>query len=276
MPIIRIPFYSPDSRGNRLEQYEVTNATGSNMHTLYLCGPERVAQQVRAALTPAGVRDLPLRTEDEDHWTHRMETPRKPEASVDELLKLLQEMVTVECRQPPEFALALDFYKDPESHTDSRQWKNTSAGGLVHTGKYEWWKPIAQRRAGTALADLMAETIKRHPLLGGCPIVSIPGSDSTKRSFGDKVAEGVARRLDVPFYPTQARTPVRPSAKNRDAVDFDLEGEFTVTEEVAFQRVLIVDDVYRTGGTMRAVAEAAAAAGAAAAYGLVGARTMRN
>lgn len=38
---------------------------------------------------------------------------------------------------------------------------------------------------------------------------------------------------------------------------------------------LVVDDVYRSGGTMRGVAATVRASGAAAVFGIVGARTMR-
>ena len=55
-----------------------------------------------------------------------------------------------------------------------------------------------------------------------------------------------------------------------------LEGEFRFGAEVVGRVLLVVDDVYRSGDTMAAIASAAKTAGAAAVFGLVGAKTLRK
>jgi adenine/guanine phosphoribosyltransferase-like PRPP-binding protein len=102
-------------------------------------------------------------------------------------------------------------------------------------------------------------------------VVLVPGSE---HHFGERLAATVAeltnkqllssRRLSIGHAPAkQGHTPGR-------RVDYD------VDEDVFGREVIIVDDVFRSGGTMRDVAAAALAGGARRVVGLVGARTMRS
>jgi hypoxanthine-guanine phosphoribosyltransferase len=56
----------------------------------------------------------------------------------------------------------------------------------------------------------------------------------------------------------------------------NVQGAFTATGDVAGHHLLIVDDVYTTGSTLRATAAAALAAGAKGIYGLTLAQPVRR
>jgi predicted amidophosphoribosyltransferase len=75
-----------------------------------------------------------------------------------------------------------------------------------------------------------------------------------------------------------ARSEYRTEAKKLEGSDRAriLDGEFTVTQRLDGQRVLIADDVFRSGMSMSAVAAAARDAGALRIYGICGVRTMRR
>jgi hypothetical protein len=250
--------------------YEWTSDRGG--HWLRLCGSDAMARQLKAALVDAGVVELQLEARERAKWTHVLETPSPPTPDVQGLLELLGEKLTLEVSGVVDFALALDFYKDPASNEDPQKWANTRAGELVY-GKY--LSDGVQRRRGKELADELAAMVRRHPVCMGSTIISVPGHDTTRWSFGEKIAAGVAERLEVPFLRTTARHAQRPEAKKHEE-DIDLTDEFTVSEDLAFGPTLIVDDVYRTGTSMRAVAAAARRASATNVYAVVGARTMRN
>jgi predicted amidophosphoribosyltransferase len=85
----------------------------------------------------------------------------------------------------------------------------------------------------------------------------------------------VAQKIDVPLVETKCSQQHRPEAKS-GAETAELESMFSVDSSVKDWVVLIVDDVYRSGSSMSAVARVAEQAGARGRLGLVGARTLRK
>jgi ComF family protein len=93
------------------------------------------------------------------------------------------------------------------------------------------------------------------------------------------LAAAFSRAVGLPMQPTwlertretRQQVGLAPSER-RDNV----EGAFCAAEAVAGQRLLLIDDVYTTGSTLRACATAALAAGASAVYGLTLAQPVRR
>ena len=71
-------------------------------------------------------------------WTHAL---RSPNPGLGEPVRLLLDVLTqvVSLPSPPdaEFALALDWYKNPEG-IDPYEWPNTTTAELVSSGKYRY------------------------------------------------------------------------------------------------------------------------------------------
>ena len=106
----------------------------------------------------------------------------------------------------------------------------------------------------------------------------IPGHDSTRVSFGSRMATTIAHRRGIPIIKVAAKSEFRPEAKNleeSERLNF-LHGQFSVPYRLDGQRVLIADDVFRSGTSMGAVASAARDVGAEEVYGICGVRTMRR
>jgi len=271
-----IPFYR-DPRGNRLEGWTTTSAGGG--HILWLRGPIEVVQQV-TALAPE-YRPLSDSVTAGPTWTHALKSPSPaaPEP-VRVLLGLLTEVVCLPSPPNIDLALALDWYKKPEEGVDPYDWDNTPTAQLISSGKYRYKNnDDMQSRVGLQLVDLMCGAIERHGILAHATVVlDIPGHDSTRVSFGSRMAATVARRRGISIIRVVTKSKFRPEAKDleeSERLNF-LDDQFSVPQRLDGQRVLIADDVFRSGTSMGAVASAARDVGTANVYGICGVRTMRR
>jgi hypothetical protein len=256
-----------DGRGNRLVDYHIGAAEDGSCSYFDLECCEDVAKQVEWALEGRGPRraDPPQNS----NWCHRIEFRGPIKRSVVETLDTLKEVLTLRSTAELDGAFALDFYKIPEEGVPGDEWEDTEAGALVHRGKYSQNVP-----AGKKLRTHLAQAIGSQRAYARCEaVVLIPG---TRHNFGAWLAKGVARQLDVPCVQSERLERATGQAKeghsSRDLVGYRI----CEPDAVDGKRVVIVDDVYRTGISMRSVAVAAEDAGASEIFGAVGARTMRN
>jgi hypothetical protein len=191
-----------------------------------------------------------------------------------DLISFLQSWLTLTDTDYLDFTIAGQWYKIPEDGVDPRRWKNTAAGELVFRGKYWTTDPAEQVKSMAKLGGALAQLMSRHPLysIAQC-VLSVPGHNNDGNSFGEQVAARVAQLRGIPLVRTGCTLGARTSAKRADSSE--LLGTITVSSTLP-EIVVIVDDVYHTGGSMRATAFAARQAGAKIVLGIVGARTLRN
>jgi predicted amidophosphoribosyltransferase len=282
MTRITIPAYSTDSRGNRLQTWAARNVGATGRVRLYVAAPAAVGQQLRSCLTAQGARTLPVPPELEPEYTDCFEMDGPLPSELEMLLALLGEVLTLEVASEVDAAFALDFYKVPPTEQAPDVWTNTAAGALVSQAKHQG-DPKVQETAQREISRRLGDVVKRHPWLRTVDaVVSIPGSKTRYWSPGERIALKLANELDVPMVRTTGRHAERPQAKARGEEDYeapedlDMLTEFTVDLTPRQKSVIVVDDVYRTGTTMRGVAAAARRGGAETVYGLVCARTLRN
>jgi hypothetical protein len=268
--------YVPDRRGNRLAAYLFTNAPGVRMHHLELRCSDDIAAQF-LDLDQCGVHYRRVEPAN-DEWTHRLEADGPPDPRVRSLVDLLQDVITLPPPLPMSVALALDWYKIPAEGTEPDEWPYTPTAKVVRRGKYWKEKPRTVEAAGRWLAQRFDEVVIRHPALATADVVVVvPGHDRTLLSFGERLAATVCTRRGLAEIRVESRREFRPQAKSRDSSGArDLDGEFSIEQELTGRHALIVDDVFRMGTTLRAVAQAARAAGAGRISGLVGVRTLRG
>lgn len=282
MTRVVVPRYTRDSRGNRLETWTARNVADTGRVRLYVGAPASVAQQVRSCVAGWHARTLPIPDELGQEYTDCFEMDGLLPLEIEDLLKLLAEILTLEVSSELDAAFALDFYKVPPGGELADHWQNTEAGDLVAKAKHQPGVKVnetAQREIARKLADV----VKRHPLMSAADaILSVPGSKTRYWSAGERIAKKVANELSLPMIRTTGRHSERPQAKARGQEDYEAPADLDMLEEFSVdlsscqQSVVIVDDVYRTGTTMRGVAAAARRAGAQSVYGLVCARTLRN
>jgi hypothetical protein len=266
-----------DPRGNRLERWETVSAGAG--HILRLRGPAEVVDQIQAVAPEyQGTSNLASTA---SGWTHELVSPdRVMKREVRQLLELLGEVVSLPSLPPLRFAVALDWYKTPVDGMDPRSWPNTDVGELIHRGKYVYKMDEEQKSiAGRNLAGRICNAIGRHAGLNGAEVIlNVPGHDRNIVSFGPRLAATVAKYMKVPTLRITARSEFRPEAKSLSPMERAMffRDEFIVPAEIRGRSALIVDDVFRSGGSMAAVARAAHEAGARDIFGICPTRTMRR
>lgn len=170
-----------------------------------------------------------------------------------------------------ELAMALDWYKVIDADVPSTQWDNTVPGQLVYKAKYWVSNPPVRRAAAEQLIEMLSTAIARHPAYRASKyIVSVPGSNGDGTSVGEYIATHVAEQTGKLLAKTTG--PAREPRKGGGATS-SLDGQFALPT-LLDGTCLVIDDVYKSGMTMRATALAARQAGASAVYGLVAAKTV--
>jgi len=154
----------------------------------------------------------------------------------------------------------------------SAVWLDQSARLAVHRLKYEgWWR----------VAESLAEAMRGlEPLTGGVSLMPVPLGARRARVRGynqsERIAAALGRRMGAPVRTdvlrrtreTQTQTALTPEARRAN-----LAGAFTATGAGGLE-VVLVDDVFTTGATLAAAADALQAAGAASVDGVTFARAL--
>jgi len=271
MAIFQVPTFSADSRGNRVEEYQLFKLMNHDTldQFIFLRGPVEAAWQFQLAGDCVS-HEVPVNMAEE--WTHAFRFPEPLAPKFCDLAEILKSVLSLTRKDPLDCAIACDWYKIPpdEQHPG---WRNTKFGEMVHRGKYYGIGParVAARR------DLLSEILRvldEHPVYKSCDqIVTVPGHNADGKSFGEQLAARVAKDSGRILIMTQSTAGSRQQAK--EAASMIPDGHF-VMPGALHGDVIILDDVYRSGTTMSAVAKAAKAAGARRVFGFAPVRTMRN
>jgi adenine/guanine phosphoribosyltransferase-like PRPP-binding protein len=250
------------SQGNRLKEFElrVEGDPQRSVVMLGCCGD--VANAInRSLLDPSSVlREYP------ELWPYCIEAEIRDVDELGNVLSLFTEVLTLTRIEGLDEAIALDFHTDPGSESGGN-FNRTAVGQLAYQGKYQ-----SDTAAGTALADRLSQVAKSHPRLSQATVVvSVEGTNHT---FGERLAEGVARRMTLPFAKAHwSEKPVTPAKEGRSTLELQ---QCSIDGDVEGQMVLIVDDMWRTGVSAKSVAAQARAMGAVEVFALCCTRTLRN
>ena len=153
-------------------------------------------------------------------------------------------------------------------------------GNLVYLGNYRRLKGAVRRlkyRGGFVLARPLAKPLARGVVEAGWQVeavTAVPTLWWRALSRGYNPAEvlgrALAAELGLPYVRVLARRYARSQTRRaKDQRAALRAGVFFVRRELPYRRWLLVDDVWTTGGTFRAVERALRAAGAEAVYGAV-------
>jgi hypothetical protein len=195
-------------------------------------------------------------------------------------LNLLKSIISLPNSTGIKTALALDWYKQPVDGLDAHSWPNTEIAELVSRGKYLYANNNErQTEVGRDVVARLCDVVTRHPLLNQANLVlNVPGHDSSRVSFGSRMADTVAIYLGLEKARVKSRDEFRPASKNmtpKQQAEL-VSGRFYMERAVRGYTALIVDDVFRSGSSMGETARTAISAGASVVYGVCAVRTMRR
>lgn len=276
MPKVKWPAVFPDSRGNKLERYRFlrTKPVGDDAMYWWLvaAAAEEVAEALLAAL-PEPVMQADTSKTIDGRWSHewRFGAPTAPSAEgeqVEQVCDLLSQVLTLTRSPELDHAIAGDFYKIPPDEEAGRGWENTEFGELVHRAKY--YSDPEQTQAGVELCDRLADIVRGHPLLRRATKVVV--TPSTKTGTSERMGNGLARRLGLEtITATKVGGSMGEAKAGRSTYELDT---YEIHGDALSEHVLIVDDVYKSGVTMRSIAQALKDKEPLSIMGIVGARTM--
>lgn len=253
---------------DQLTDWVVVTDGGTSRHRLHLRCTNDVAAQIERRLEPLLGSRLPIRAQDQGEWTHRYPLARPLTEEEAAFLELLTKVLTLRLGPPVTVAIALDYYKDPSSDADPRKWANTRLGELVNQGKY-----TGSDRAGRELAIELSQFMDRHPDLRNAEaIVSVPSHSA--RRFSERLAIVVGKLRGIPVI--EVRDDVVDPIKDTDPNDRPRATFSLGDQTVADMAVVLVDDVARTGESLRSVSAFLTVEGVREVSVLVAVRTMRN
>jgi hypothetical protein len=250
---------------DQLADWQV-GATGPQR--LYLRCRNEVAEQVEATLGSILRPRLKVPPEEWDEWTHRYPMTREMTPDQSAFLDAMRRALTFRNSAPASLIVALDQYQDPSTHEDPMLWAKTPLGRLVHEGKYGGSVASLQR-----LAAEVAWFAKVHGTLRLSDVVVAVPSHSPRR-FSERLAAQVAVLMEIPAVSVtdDLREPVK-----------DTDPSTRIAPTFAFERssieggeVLVIDDLIRSGESVRGLVRDLDAAGAEAIRVLAAVKTMRN
>lgn len=264
-------FLDEDSRGNRLENAQVKRS-GDDLFLDLLCVGD-IAEQFFVALGERGRRPSWVEIATTD-WTHRIRFDGPYHQWLKDLIDLLQRVLTLRTHPQLDMAIALDFHSiPPDPDHPEKGWTRTGDGDLVYRKYFKREYSESKKRvgrAGTELTNRLVAVIDAHPLYREATRVIVVPSTSNPWRFGELLGRSVAKKAGIQSAMAVCRSPLHQQAKEGHASSavepYDIDGD------VFGQRVIIVDDLYKSGQTIRDIAIAATRCGAAQVLGLSGTR----
>lgn len=273
MPIVSFHPYHRDSRAAKLQNSLIKpHSSGPGAEALLVCASAEIEAQI---LDVAGGRARIGRLNETaaKKFTAGFLFPAGVPADIRTLLEILDAHLTLNARSDVDIAMSLDWHK---AENASGALINTQTGQWIQYTKYAPYpNGSSSREARRNLIRSFAAFIKAHPIYASSDFVTAPpGHLADGKSFGELLAQDVARAAGKPFVPMQASGP-RKELKSGETGQIDLSGQFSMSMRV-HGRVLIVDDVYHSGATMDAAATTCRVAGASEVLVLTATRALRR
>jgi len=188
---------------------------------------------------------------------------------IEALLSLLNATLTIEDGLEESHALA--YHKN---ETEDGGLVRSRAGSVLYSAKYN-----GNSKAAEAIENALARFVQLHPRYRSAKFIAAvpPHARETAQSLCRTLVARLATRLGmapVAIQRVDTRTPQKniTDENRKKGVDLRIqnqEGSMRVAAQLSGGRIIVIDDLYGSGGSMREAARALRHAGASVVLGLV-------
>ncbi|MGB6895813.1 MAG: phosphoribosyltransferase family protein [Dehalococcoidia bacterium] len=195
--------------------------------------------------------------------------------ALDDLLRLMTRLVSV--NDDADVSHCLDLYRIPEESAASpEEWPHTEIGQAVYRAKYR-----GDYQSSMSVADAMTEVSRTHPALASADVLCAvpPASDLGNRTdAADQWVRALSERLGVPATALRRIRTVRPQKGIEDTAERrrNQERSMDADPDARERRVLVVDDLYTSGDTVRESVRTLRAEGASQVFVLCAVKTAKG
>lgn len=213
-------------------------------------------------------------------WKSRFSIPVETtgEAEIHGLLRILKWTVTISDDADESHAVELHNLPHPSNDPSKPNWKRTRIGKLTHEAKS--YNPFTgDKKKAFQLAKEIESWIYYHPgYRTANTIVAAPPGNRSKRYDLPEFITGHLSKVFGYSIVSCTSAPLTQAQKSLDdpqALHLNVSGKFHVPINLNNQHVIILDDIYRSGETIKELIRACRTAGAKTVLSLAATKTPK-
>ena len=201
------------------------------------------------------------------------------EDALQRFLRILKWTVTISDDADESHALYIHTLPHPTQDPYEPNWQRTRIGNLVYTAK-SYSPSTGSKPAAADLSERMAYWIRRHPRYRSADvIISAPAGNPCK---GFDLPASIVAELSQIFGFRIASCTIIGKILQQKTVPQDIDtlrsnvgDKFRVKENLLGENVIVVDDIYQSGETLRELTRACREAGAKSVLSLAASKTAK-
>ena len=199
--------------------------------------------------------------------------------ALESYFAILRWTVTIADDADESHAIYIHNLPHPREEASDPDWQQTRIGKLVNKAK-SYSPTTGSKPAAQELAERFDYWLVRHPRYKMADVVipAPPGNPEKAFDLPEFVARHIANEFEMELISctkTRETTAQKNVGDNEDSLQANVREAFAIPQDLTGKTVLIIDDIYRSGETIRELTRACRAAGAATMLSLTATKTAK-
>ena len=192
---------------------------------------------------------------------------------------ILRWTVTIADDADESHAIYLHTLPHPDPESGEPDWQLTRIGKMVNRAK-SYSFTTGNKPAAKELAAKYLFWLKRHPLYmrADALIAAPPGNKEKAFDLPEFVAHEICSELGVRVIvceKTKTTLPQKDIGDDPKELEENLRGSYKIEGDLSGKTILVIDDIYKSGGTVKELVRACREAGATTVLSLVATKTAK-